>query len=149
MMSDPALDVPISAIQKGLLATIGKLTPDVPVGNGLKPEWVCNNPATVKAYMADPLVHDRITGRLTMFIILAGENVRARPPQWTVPTLIMWGGQDRCVKPEGSAAFAATAPSKPVSSQPFPALSHEIFNEVEQGDVLKTMGDWLGRVFGG
>ncbi len=149
VLSSPALDVPISAIQKGLLATVGKLTPDVPVGNGLKPEWVCNNPATVKAYIADPLVHDRITGRLTMFILAAGENVRARAPQWTVPTLIMWGGQDRCVKPEGSVAFATTAPSSLVSSQPFPTLSHEIFNEVEQAEVLGVMGDWLGRVFGG
>ncbi len=149
VLSSPALDVPISAIQKGLLATVGKLTPDVPVGNGLKPEWVCNNPATVKAYIADPLVHDRITGRLTMFILAAGENVRARAPQWTVPTLIMWGGQDRCVKPEGSVAFATTAPTGLVSSQPFPKLSHEIFNEVEQAEVLQVMGDWLGRVFGG
>lgn len=149
VLSSPALDVPISAIQKGLLATVGKLTPDVPVGNGLKPEWVCNNPATVKAYMADPLVHDRITGRLTMFIINAGENVRARAAHWTVPTLIMWGGQDRCVKPEGSVAFTASAPKALVTSHPFPALSHEIFNEVAQGEVLQTMGDWMGRVFGG
>ena len=149
VMSSPALDVPISAIQKGLLATVGKLTPDVAVGNGLKPEWVCNNPATVKAYLADPLVHDRVTGRLTRFIIEAGENVRARAPRWTVPTLVIWGGMDRCVKPEGSAAFAAAAPQALVSSQAFPTLAHEIFNEVEQGAVLKVMGDWLARVFAG
>jgi alpha-beta hydrolase superfamily lysophospholipase len=149
VLSSPALDVPISAFQKALLATVGKLTPDVPVGNGLQPEWVCNNPATVKAYKADPLVHNRITGRLTMFILASGETVRARAPHWMVPTLIMWGGQDRCVKPEGSAAFAALAPASIVSSQPFPALSHEIFNEVEQGEVLKVMGDWLRRVFRG
>jgi alpha-beta hydrolase superfamily lysophospholipase len=149
VLSSPALAVPISAVQRGLLATVGKLTPDVAVGNGLKPEWVCNNPATVKAYMADPLVHDRITGRVTMFIIAAGENVRARAPHWAVPTLIIWGGKDRCVKPEGSAEFAANAPRTMVSSQPFPSLSHEIFNEVAQDEVLKTMGDWLGRVFAG
>ena len=149
VLSSPALDVPISALQRGLLATVGKLTPDVPVGNGLKPEWVCHNPATVQAYLADPLVHDRITGRLTMFILAAGETVRARAPQWTVPTLIMWGGEDRCVKPAGSAAFAATAPKALVSSQPFPRLSHEIFNEVEQAEVLQVMGNWLHRVFGG
>lgn len=149
VLTSPALEVPISAIQKGLLATVGKLTPDVPVGNGLKPDWVCNNPATVAAYIADPLVHDRITGRLTSFILAAGETVRARAPQWTVPTLIMWGGMDRCVKPSGSVAFATTAPRTLVSSQPFPQLSHEIFNEREQGEVLRVMGDWLGRVFGG
>lgn len=149
VLSSPALEVPISAIQKGLLATVGKLTPDVQVGNGLKPEWVCNNPATVAAYIADPLVHDRITGRLTGFILAAGENVRERAPQWTVPTLIIWGGMDRCVKPSGSVAFATAAPQTLVSSQPFPTLAHEIFNEREQAEVLRVMGDWLGRVFGG
>lgn len=148
VLSSPALELPISAVQRGLLATVGKLTPDVAVGNGLKPEWVCNNPATVQAYIADPLVHDRITGRLTMFLLTAGENVRERAPAWAVPTLIMWGGQDRCVKPEGSVAFATTAPKALVSSQPFPALSHEIFNEKEQGEVLAVMGNWLGQVFG-
>jgi alpha-beta hydrolase superfamily lysophospholipase len=149
VLSSPALEVPISAIQKGLLATVGKLTPDVQVGNGLKPDWVCNNPATVAAYIADPLVHDRITGRLTGFILAAGENVLQRAPHWTVPTLIMWGGMDRCVKPSGSVAFATSAPATLVSSQPFPQLSHEIFNEAEQAQVLQVMGDWLGRVFGG
>jgi len=149
VLSSPALAVPISTLQRALLATIGQLTPDVAVGNGLKAEWVCHNPATVKAYLADPLVHDRVTGRLTMFILDAGATVRARAAQWTVPTLIIWGGQDRCVKPEGSVAFATTAPRTMVSSQPFPGLSHEIFNEVEQAEVLKTMGDWLGRVFAG
>lgn len=149
VLSSPALDVPVSAIQRLLLATVVKLTPDVAVGNGLKPEWVCHNPATVKAYMADPLVHDRITGRLSLFILAAGANVRARAAQWTVPTLIIWGGEDRCVKPEGSAAFAAAAPKSLVHHRPFPKLSHEIFNEVEQGEVLQEMGDWLGRVFKG
>ncbi|MFT3859130.1 MAG: alpha/beta hydrolase [Aquabacterium sp.] len=149
VLSSPALDVNVSPVQRGLLATVGRLTPNVPVSNGLKPEWVCNNPATVAAYLADPLVHDRITGRLTMFIIQAGEVVRERAAQWAVPTLIMWGGMDRCVRPQGSVDFATRAPRTMVSSQPYPVLSHEIFNEVEQGEVLQTMGDWLGSVFGG
>jgi alpha-beta hydrolase superfamily lysophospholipase len=148
VLSSPALAIPISPIQKALLATVGKLTPDVPVGNGLRPEWVCHNPATVKAYIADTLVHDRITGRLTRFLLEAGAHVRARAAQWTVPTLIMWGGEDRCVDPRGSEAFAATAPRSLLSSQAFPKLSHEIFNEVEQDEVLQVLGDWLTRVFG-
>jgi alpha-beta hydrolase superfamily lysophospholipase len=149
VLSSPALAIPISPVQRGLLATVGRLTPDVTVGNGLKPEWICHNPATVQAYISDPLVHDRVTGRLTGFLLAAGDNVRARAPHWTVPTLIMWGGQDRCVKPEGSEAFASTAPRTLVSSHPFPTLSHEIFNEIEQEEVMRVMGAWLSRVFGG
>jgi alpha-beta hydrolase superfamily lysophospholipase len=149
VMSSPALAVTMSGFQKALLAVFGQLTPDIAVGNGLKPEWVCHNPATVKAYIADPLVHDRVSGRLTRFILAAGETVRARAPQWTVPTLIMWGGQDRCVNPQGSAAFLKAAPRAVVSGQPFPTLAHEIFLEVEQDQVLAVMGDWLHRVFAG
>lgn len=147
VLSSPALALPLSGVQKALLATVGRLTPDVAVPNGLKPEWICHNPATVRAYQADPLVHDRITGRLTMWMKAAGELTRARAAQWTVPTLIMWGGEDRCVAPEGSAEFARLAPAHLVQSQPWPRLSHEIFNEREQADVLGAMTAWLQRTF--
>ena len=147
VLSSPALAIPIGAIQRLLLATIGQLTPDVAVSNGLKPAWICHNPATVAAYQADPLVHDRVTGRLTSWLIEAGEVARARAAQWRVPTLIMWGGEDRCVDPAGSAAFAASAPRTCVASHPWPTLSHEIFNEVEQADVLAAMSGWLQSTF--
>ena len=147
VLSSPALAIPISAVQRLLLATIGQLTPDVAVANGLRPAWICHNPATVAAYQADPLVHDRVTGRLTSWLIEAGQTVRSRAANWRVPTLIMWGGEDRCVDPTGSAAFAASAPRERVSSHPWPQLSHEIFNEVEQADVLAAMSGWLQSTF--
>jgi alpha-beta hydrolase superfamily lysophospholipase len=149
VLSSPALEIPISTVQKGLLATVGKLTPDVAVGNGLKPAWICHNPATVAAYLADPLVHDRVTGRLTRFLLDAGDNVLARAPHWTVPTLITWGGEDRCVRPQGSEAFVAQAPRALVHAVPWPRLSHEVFNEVEQDQVLDAVMAWLGGIFGG
>ncbi len=149
VLSSPALAVGMSAVQKALLATFGSLTPDLPVSNGLKAEWVCHNPDTVAAYKTDPLVHDRVSGRLTRFILDAGETVRARAKNWSTPTLIIWGGQDRCVDPAGSQAFADAAPKAWVSAQAFPTLSHEIFNEREQASVLQTVSHWLGRVFAG
>ncbi len=149
VLSSPALDIPVSPVQKALLATVGKLTPDIAVSNGLKPEWICHNPATVAAYVADPLVHDRVSGRLTTWLLRAGETVRQRASGWTTPTLIMWGGEDRCVLPQGSADFAAAASAHLVTSHPWPQLSHEIFNEAEQAQVLAAMSDWLKRVFGG
>lgn len=147
VLSSPALAIPIGAFQRLLLATIGQLTPDVAVSNGLKPAWICHNPATVAAYQADPLVHDRVTGRLTSWLIEAGQTVRTRAARWSVPTLIMWGGEDRCVDPAGSAAFAASAPRERVASHPWPHLSHEIFNEVEQAEVLAALSGWLQSTF--
>lgn len=147
VLSSPALAIPLNPIQKLLLASVARLLPDLAVGNGLKPDWICHNPATVAAYLADPLVHDRITGRLSAWLVEAGQHARLRAARWTTPTLIMWGGEDRCVDPQGAAEFAAQAPKDRVQAQPWPALSHEIFNEKEQAQVLAVLADWLSRAF--
>jgi alpha-beta hydrolase superfamily lysophospholipase len=145
VLSSPALDAGLSAAQKLALALAENLAPGLVVGNGLKPEWISRDPAVVQAYVADPLVHDRITARLTRFIVDAGERVIADAPRWVLPTLLMWAGADRCVAPRGSEAFAAAAPAQVVATRPWPALYHEIFNEPEKAEVIGVLTDWLDR----
>lgn len=145
VLSSPALDAGLSAGQKLALALAENLAPGLAVGNGLKPEWICRDPAVVQAYTADPLVHDRITARLTRFIVDAGERVIADAPRWALPTLLMWAGADRCVAPRGSEAFAAAAPAHVLATRPWPGLYHEIFNEPEKAEVLGALTDWLDR----
>lgn len=144
VLSSPALDPGMNPVQKALLAVLGPLAPALALGNGLDPAWVSRDPAVVKAYVDDPLVHDRITPRLARFVVDAGEEVLSLAPRWRVPTLLMWAGSDRCVAPRGSAAFAAAAPVSVVSAQVYPALAHEIFNEPERAEVLEHLRAWLG-----
>lgn len=147
VLSSPALDPGLSGAQKLALALAESLAPGLAVSNGLKPGWICRDPAVVAAYVADPLVHDRITARLTRFIVDAGAQAIAAAPHWVVPTLLMWADADRCVAPRGSEAFAAAAPAHRVATRPWPGLSHEIFNEPEQSEVLAALTHWLdGRV---
>jgi alpha-beta hydrolase superfamily lysophospholipase len=143
VMSSPALDPGTNAVQKLLLAVVAPMLPNLAVSNGLKVDWVSRNAEVVKAYAADTLVHDRITGRVGLFVARQGPAVIAAAPRWTTPTLLMWAGADRCVAPAGSAAFAAAAPRDVVTVREWPGLFHEIFNEPEQDDVLKTMTEWL------
>jgi alpha-beta hydrolase superfamily lysophospholipase len=143
VMSSPALDPGMSAFQKFLVAALGALAPDIAVGNGLEPGWVSRDPAVVTAYVTDPLVHDRISPRLARFIARGGDIARSRASAWRVPTLLMWAGADRCVAPSGSAAFAASAPRELVASRVFDGLYHEIFNEPERGEVVRTLLEWL------
>lgn len=143
VMSSPALDPGLSWFQKALLATFGKLTPDLAVPNGLKPEWVCSDPAVVKAYIADPLVHDRATGRLSHFIVNAAEQVLQRAAHWTTPTLLIYAGADRCVRPAGSARFAAAAPHAVLTTHAYARMAHEIFNEPDQAQVFADLARWL------
>ncbi len=145
VLSSPALDPGLSGLQKALLAVASTLAPGLAVGNGLKPEWICRDPAVVRAYVADPLVHDRITARLTRFIVDGGAASIAAAPRWQLPTLLMWAGADRCVAPRGSESFAAAAPQNIVTAKPWPGFSHEIFNEPEQAEVLAALTAWLSR----
>ena len=133
----------MNAVQKLLLAVMGPLAPNLAVGNGLKPAWISRDPAVVAAYVADPQVHDRVTPRLARFIVDGGEFVRANAPHWTVPTLLLFAGSDRCVAPSGSKAFAAAAPVSVVTTREFAPLFHEIFNEPEQAEVFAVLGAWL------
>jgi len=143
VMSSPALDPGTTAFQKFMLAAVAPLLPRLPVNNGLKVDWISRDPAVVQAYAADPLVHDRITGRLGLFVAREGAAVIALAPRWKTPTLLMWAGADRCVSPAGSAAFAAAAPRDVVTPREWPRLYHEIFNEPEQAEVLQVLADWL------
>jgi alpha-beta hydrolase superfamily lysophospholipase len=143
VMSSPALDPGTNAFQKLLLAGVAPLLPNLAVGNGLKVDWISRDAGVVRAYATDPLVHDRISGRLGLFVARQGPAVIAAASRWRTPTLLMWAGADRCVAPAGSVAFATRAPGDVVTTREWPGLFHEIFNEPEQGDVLQVMDDWL------
>ena len=145
VLSSPALDPGMNAAQKLLLASLGRIAPDLAVGNGLKPEWISRDAAVVAAYVADPLVHDRVTPRLVRFIVDGGAAVRDAAARWRTPTLLLWAGADRCVAPAGSAAFAAAAPAGVVRAQAFAGLAHEIFNEPEKDEVFAALGAWLAE----
>jgi alpha-beta hydrolase superfamily lysophospholipase len=147
IMSSPALNAGMNAFQKFLVSLLPKLSPNLRVGNGVKPQYISHDPAVVAAYKADPMVHDRISARLARFIADAGPATLAAAPQWKVPTLLMYAGDDRLLNPQGSRDFAAVAPKDVVTSQCFDALYHEIFNELDAGPVFDALKRWLDQRF--
>lgn len=145
VLSSPALELGLTAWQRWQLRLSRPCLPDLPRSNGLKPEWLSHDPAVVRAYLDDPLVHDRITPRLVGAMVDAGQVVRDAAARWSLPTLLMWGGSDRCVLPAGSADFARAAPAAVVQSRVFETLFHEIFNEPASREVFQCLRAWLGR----
>ncbi len=147
VLSSPALDPGLSAFQKFLLAVLPGILPNLRVGNGVNADFIAHDPNVVAAYKADPLVHDRICARLAAWIASQGAATVAAAGQWTVPTLLMFAGQDKLVSPAGSRAFAAAAPAAVVTSHCFEPLFHEILNEPEQAQVLDMLKAWLLQRF--
>ncbi len=147
ILSSPALDAGLNGVQKLMLATLPMVAPNLCAGNGLDVNFISHDPAVIAAYKADPLVHDRISGRLARFIARGGPAVVERAAQWKVPTLLMYAGSDRLVNPAGSRAFAAAAPASVVTTRCFEGLYHEIFNEVDAEPVFDELKRWLDARF--
>ncbi len=147
VLSSPALDPGLNAVQKVLLATLPGIAPNLRIHNGLDAQYLSHDPAVVAAYQADPLCHDRISARLARFIADGGPATVARAAHWSVPTLLMWAGDDRLVQPAGSATFAAAAPPSVVQTQCFEALWHELFNERDAAPVFAALHQWLAGHF--
>jgi len=143
VLSSPALDTGLSAVKRKLIGLMLRLAPDKALGNGLDARKISHDPKVVEAYQRDRRVHDRISARLAHFIDRNGPIVIGSAPRWTVPTLLMYAGDDHLVSPAGSAAFAAAAPAGVVHARRFEGLYHEIFNEVGKAPVLSTLRAWL------
>ena len=149
VMSSPALDPGLSPLQKLLLATLPLVAPNFTVGNGLDPACLSHDPEVVAAYRRDPRVHDRVSGRMGRFIADAAAATVAGASKWTVPTLLLYGGDDRIVDPAGSRAVSAAAPAGTVTTASFDSLYHELFNETDPEPVYLALRRWLDARFAG
>lgn len=147
VLSSPALDAGMNALQKLLVAVLPRVLPDLRVGNRLKPTFLSHDAQVVVAYKADRLVHNRISARLARFIAEAGPATLAAAPGWSVPTLLLYAGSDHLVSPAGSRRFFKAAPKEVVSSRCFDTLYHEIFNELDAAPVFATLRRWLDLRF--
>ena len=143
VMSSPALGAQTNVIQKFLLATLPKLFPHVRVDNGVKTTWVARDAQVVRAYVEDPLVHRQISAGLAAWILKEGAQTVAQASVWTMPTLLLYAGQDQLVLPQASAEFTRLAPSDVLQSHCFNVMYHEIFNDPEKAMVLVKLLAWL------
>ena len=143
VLSSPALDPGIGGLKKALIGTMNRWAPNLALSNGLDASRISHDPDVVAAYEKDRLVHDRISARLARFIDVNGPRVVAASPGWTVPTLLLYAGDDRLVRPEGSRAFTAVAPRDIVRSECLKGQYHEIFNELDPSPAYTALKAWL------
>ena len=147
VLSSPAFDPGLSGWQKTLIHLLYRVAPNLAVSNGLDANMLSHDPAVVRAYLADPLNHNRISARLAHFIERESAFAVAAAAGWTVPTLLMYAGADALVNPRGSRAFVAAAPPNVVLGHCFDGLFHELFNESDAAPMFEALEHWLDQGF--
>lgn len=145
VLSSPALDPGLSPFQRLLTRVMLRLAPDLAIGNGLDPERVSRDQRTVRAYLEDPLVHDRVSARLVDWLVTAAEQVHAAAARLPVDTLLLVAGDDALVRPAGSRRFADAAPPARLTMHWYDGLYHELFNELpdDRARVMADLERWL------
>ncbi len=137
-----AFDIP--AFRLILARVMDKIAPGFTQNSGLETAAISRDPEVVKAYITDPLVHEKITARFFVSIYEAGLWAIEHAPEFPVPLLIMQGTGDRLTSSQANREFAERA-GKIATWRAWEGWYHELHNEPEKAKVLKVMIDWMDQ----
>ena len=144
VLSAPALAsnaVPKAAVP--VLRALARVAPTLRPA-GIDVTKVSKDPAVVRAYQADPLVHHgNPTLGLSAALFGAFDTLPERARALRLPLLIQHGGLDELTDPAGSRLLESTSGSPDQTVRWYEGLWHEIYNEPERAGPLSDLREWL------
>ncbi len=145
ILSGPSVVVPknVSRSTIAIARLLSTLAPTIGL-MGLDATGVSRDPAVVRAYIDDPLVYaGKTTARLAYELVKTMQRVTAKASRMTLPIMILQGGADRLVDPDGARMLYDTIGSSDKTLKIYDGLYHEVYNEPERDQVLGDVEAWL------
>lgn len=143
ILSSPALAINLSPPQKALLWLLQHSVPGLAIPNGLKTRFLSHADGVEAAYLADPLVHGKISARLLTDMQNAITYVQSHATALTIPTLMVVAGDDHLVDPSGSQLFFPKLANGIGTWRLYDGFYHELFNERDAERVFSDVRTWL------
>jgi len=143
--TSPALRVatPTPATLAMAVRALNRIMPGLQMANRLELNALARDPEVIRAYASDPLVHNRISVRLAVSMLEAGEWTLAHAAQFPpLPLLLMHGTADRITSAQATQEFASRVRG-PCTLKLWEGFYHETHNEPEKAEVLAYMVNWL------
>jgi acylglycerol lipase len=131
----PSWKVALGKLSAGIMPTLTQVT-------GLETAALSRDPEVVAAYEKDALVHDRITSAFFVNVHFAGPYAIQHAKEISVPTLVIHGTSDRLTSHKGSEELSQRS-AKNVEVRFLEGWYHELHNEPEKEQVLKSISDWM------
>lgn len=132
------------AKSKLMLARILKnLVPSLTQSTGLNAAHLSHDKNVVDAYIADPLVHDKMSVGLFQFMISSGEYSLSHAADLKVPLLLIHGSDDHITSPQGSRDFASK--TKMAELKIWDEGYHELHNEIFKDEVFSYIVNWIEK----
>lgn len=131
----PALKVLVGKLLRRIMPTLTLPT-------GLAANFISHDPAVVKAYKTDPLVHDKLSTAAGIGILEMGEWLEAYSGVFSIPVLLMHGADDKITSAAATRSFSERVGGE-VTYKEWPGLWHEMHNEKAQNRVFQFTLDWM------
>jgi alpha-beta hydrolase superfamily lysophospholipase len=144
----PALQPAMGLAKRVLTPTEGRVTLDEPIQLNIDPALSCSDPEIVKVLRADPMRHNQVTPRFTLFLGREGIRVLDHAADWRTPTLVLYSADDKLIELEGCRSFVRQAPASKVSVHEFNGMAHNLLHEPQRALVHESVTTWLARQFG-
>ena len=126
-----------------LAKTLGSLTPATTLASGLDVKGISRDEKVVRAYVNDPLVHDKVSLGFGKIMLGVGTWTLEHAAEFPKPLLLLHGKQDPIALVSSSIEFAEPLREKCTLVLWDDAL-HELHNEPSiAGEVFKTMALWM------
>jgi acylglycerol lipase len=123
---------------------LGGIAPTALIASGLDTSTLSHDPEVERAYVADPLVHDKISLGFGKVMLGATTWALQHAHEFPLPLLLMHGAQDRLAFPSSSEEFAQAA-GKKATLVLWKDMYHETHNELEKAQVLQTAIQWMDK----
>jgi len=140
--ADPATSTPLRVWAARLLS---KLAPTVGVLR-LPAAAISSDPAVVRDYELDPLVHrGSIPARTAVELLEAMAGFPALASRLQLPTLVLHGTADHLVPIEFAEPVWRCFGSKDLTVHRYAGFYHEVFNEPDRARVHADLDAWLDQ----
>lgn len=121
-----------------------KIYPKFVQPNGLKLEFLSKDQKVIDTYVADELVHDKVTSELGLALLERGNWLIESPRKTDIPLLLMHGAEDGITSPSGTVELSKMTEGD-VTLKLWKNMYHEIHNEIDKQAVFDFMLDWIER----
>jgi alpha-beta hydrolase superfamily lysophospholipase len=128
-----------------LAKALSRIWPTFSVSLGVKGARLSRDPARVRAYNEDPMVHHTATARWGTETLDAIKRLKSRMSEIRLPIIIFHGGADPVNSVEGSRELYDAVASTDKELKVYPGGMHEPHNDVNRGKVAKDVEHWLSR----
>lgn len=136
-----------SALMLFFARIMNRIYPKFTQNSNLDVKSLTHDKKIVEAYVADPLVHEKISAKMFYEIYNAGHWVLENTDKISFPVLVQHGNDDKITSYKASKEFAEKANkiNKDITYKEWDGMYHELHNEIEKDKVFEFVARWIEK----